>query len=325
MRFVLPISLILGVGIVASACSNRYCDDCYPYGRVVSETYVHRYGVNVPKTEWTTRGRSGQVVSTLNTGVVVTKNYLDGTLEGETTYTFPHSKAIEKIETYSQGSLIKERENHPSGVPQRETEFLLPNSRVITVWYEDGTPHLRETYENERITVAEYYTTQNQIESRIDNGEGYRINRDEFGQILSTDNFEQGQIVQRTVCYPNEAPKEVLSYRNGKVHGQKKTFLPCGEPNTIEEWVNDKQEGVTIVFQNGEKAAEIPYVSGEKNGIEQRYRDGQYLVEEISWKNGKRHGPCCAYIGEDKHVSWYYQGGEVTKAQYDRLTHPVRR
>ncbi|MFQ5729463.1 MAG: toxin-antitoxin system YwqK family antitoxin [Waddliaceae bacterium] len=163
------------------------------------------------------------------------------------------------------------------------------------------------------------------MESRSAQGEGNKVERDDFGRLLFIDKFENGEKVLRTTYYPNEAPKEIIPYVDGKVCGLKKTFLPAGEPVTIEEWSENYQDGITTVFQNGEKIAEVPYVKGVKNGIEERYRDGQFVAEEIPWKNGRKHGPCYCYIGEGSHVSWFYEGNEVTKAQYDRVTRPSMR
>jgi antitoxin component YwqK of YwqJK toxin-antitoxin module len=109
------------------------------------------------------------------------------------------------------------------------------------------------------------------------------------------------------------------------VTGQRRTFLPGGEPHTIEEWSEDHQEGVTVVYQNGEKIAEVPYLNGIKNGVEERFKDGRFLVEEVNWKAGKKHGPCYSYVGEDTLITWYYEGQEVSKRQYDRLVNPMPR
>jgi len=172
---------------------------------------------------------------------------------------------------------------------------------------------------------ADYYTLNNQVESKIDGGNGFRTNRDEFGQMISKDKFERGLIVMRTAYYPNGAPKEIVPYYQGKISGQRKTFLSGGEPRTIEEWSDDRQEGITVVFQNGEKIAEVPYLNGVKNGVEERFKDGRFIAEEVNWKNGKRHGPSYQHVGEDTHISWFWEGQEVNKRHYDRMTNPLPR
>jgi antitoxin component YwqK of YwqJK toxin-antitoxin module len=349
MRWI-TLNLLFGTTVVFTSCQSRRSpcnDDCIPYvydcrsyeydsrpcdydcrpceAPVMTESYVHKYGMEVPQNEWSDRGQNGKVVSTLKSGVVVTKNYVDGYLEGETTYTFPHSGAIQKTETFSSGHLIAEREMYSTGSPKRQVEYAPSNKKLVTVWYEDEIPQFREEYVDGKLMEADYYTQNNQVESKIDDGNGFRINRDEFAQIVSKDKFYNGERVVTTLYYPNGAPKEIIPYQNGKITGQRKTFLPGGEPHTLEEWFADRQEGITIVFQNGEKIAEVPYLNGIKSGVEERFKDGRFLVEELNWKNGKKHGPSYSYIGDEMFITWYYEGQEVNKREYDRLINPMSR
>ena len=80
-----------------TSCQRRCCDK----QDVVMETYVHKYGVEVPADDWASRGENGQVITSLGNSVKVVKPYTNGALDGETTYTFPHSDTIEKVETYA--------------------------------------------------------------------------------------------------------------------------------------------------------------------------------------------------------------------------------
>src|SRR5690606_18588493 len=100
------------------------------------------------------------------------------------------------------------------------------------------------------------------------------------------DKLEEGILVERTLYYPNGTPKEHVTYNNSIIDGLKKTYLPDGEPATVEEWDNGYQHGLTIIYQHGEKFAEIPYNRGRKDGIERRYRDGKDLFQEVTWVEG---------------------------------------
>ncbi|QLH37020.1 MAG: hypothetical protein HWD61_13500 [Parachlamydiaceae bacterium] len=53
--------------------------------------------------------------------------------------------------------------------------------------------------------------------------------------------------------------------------------------------------------------------------MEHRYRDGKTVVQEISWVNGVKQGPCVTYIGSTNKIEWYWQGKPVSKAAYDLL------
>lgn len=315
----LPFYLLIGLLTTLTACNRPY------RGPVVEQTYVHPYGIEVPPDQWARSGESGQIVSTLKNGVVVTNRYSDGQLDGDTQYTFPHSDNIQKIETYSGGRLMREVHHTLTGTPMKETVYQDGNMKVVTLWYEDGSPQAKETYVRNVLKEAEYYNPNHVVEARVQNGEGSRINRDAYGMIESNDTISEGQLVLRTTYHPNNHPKEVIPYSNGMVHGMKKTYLPAGEPNTIEEWNCGEQTGVTSVYVGGEKFCEISYVNGKKNGMERRFRNGNTVTEEISWVNDIRQGPTYSYVGETKKTDWYHSGKKVTKGSYDLNMVPVSR
>lgn len=286
---------------------------------VVSETYTHRYGVEITPDDWSSRGESGKVTSNLANGVVVSKTYDAGVLEGDTTYTFPHQSAIEKVEVYSQNTLTQETVNYPSGNPQKQIQHRSPTNQVVYTWYENGTPLSIEEYEDGWLVSGEYHNPDHQVEGTVENRQGTRVNRDHYGIVLSVETIENGQVAMQTLYHPNQAPKSLTPYVNGKVDGIQKTFLPGGEPNTIETWVAGIQEGETTIFLNGEKYAVIPYHLGRKDGVEKRFKDGADVVQEIYWVSDMRHGPSHSYVDGTVATDWYYEGSPVSKIKYDAL------
>jgi antitoxin component YwqK of YwqJK toxin-antitoxin module len=307
-----PAALLLTTGCVKDSPSY---DEC-----IVGQTYVHRYGVEVPEESWSESGQCGKVITKLGSGINVTTCYQEGTIDGEATYSFPHSEAIQKTESYSQGYKSKELINYTSGMPMKETIFISPTEERVTWWYENSIPRAVESYQEGALTQGEYYNYSHQLEANIANGNGTRVSRDPYGLLVSTDKFENGWQVSSMVYYPNGAPKESIPYVHGVVQGEKRTFLPGGEPNTSEQWSNGKQQGLTTVYQNGEKYAEVNYQNGQKEGVEKRYRDGTTLEEELTWRAGLQHGPSASYVSGTKTTSWYYQGRPTNKAVFDRLT-----
>lgn len=301
--------------ITTTAC-NRHSDD-----GIVDQTFVHKYGVAVPSDYWTNSGQDGAVISSLADGVVVTKSFAGGLQHGETTYTFPHRDQIQKTEYYNQGTLVKVNEYFLDGSPQSEIRFDSPiGMRSMTVWYHTGTPKSIEQYSGDLLFKGEYYTPDNMKDATVENYSGVRIIRDDYGMITATDSIENGRQNLRTTYHPNNSPKELYTYKNGVIEGSVRTFHPGGEPNTIEEWSGGQQHGTTIVFQHGEKFAEVPYVNSKKNGKELRYRDGQNLAQEISWENGELHGPTKTYVGDVEKTDWYYRGNLTTEVNYNFMT-----
>jgi antitoxin component YwqK of YwqJK toxin-antitoxin module len=289
---------------------------------VVDQSYVHKYGVEVPSDYWDSAGREGAIISTMADGVVVMNTYSNGILHGETTYTYPHSETIHRAEVYQNGELEKETVYFCDSIPMQETHYV-PSSHVkyVTNWYSGGSPKSYETFDGELIVTGEYYNLQNQRDSFVENLEGTRLSRDDYGQLLSQDTIQQGRLALSTTYHPNGTPKEMISYQNNLVDGIKKTYYPGGEPNTLEEWKMGRQEGMTTVFQNGEKFAIIPYVAGQKQGIERRFKDEEIIVKEIPWVAGKMHGPMRTYVGDSVKTEWYFKGSPTTAAEFDALSY----
>lgn len=305
---------ILAVGILSLFGCNRQASD-----DVVKETYIHKYGVTVSKADWESRGSDGQMIQTLRDGSVITKNYVNGALEGTSTQTFPHSQTIQTTALYGYDTLVKKIENFPSGLPREENEYSANNTTKTTKWYENGSPRTVEEYQGTVLINGEYYTLGNELETSVTQGDGARAMRNAFGQLISTDTIEAGEMTSQMTYHPNGTPRAIISYMNNVVHGTKKTYHSGGEPNAIEEWENGTQHGITTVFQNGEKFSEVRYVKGKKQGIERRFRDGEIVEEEITWAKDRKHGPSSTYIGDTTQIHWYYQGEKVSKNTWDKL------
>lgn len=315
MKRSLATLILLSFALTGCRNNTQQCD-------IVKETYIHKYGVPVTKEDWEKQGQEGQTVSLRSDGVTITTSYVDGIIHGPITYTFPNSSTIQTIETYSEGEFIAKKENFPSGMPMKE-EVYEENTLVnLNWWYEDGTPLAQEIYLDTFLMTGEYRTPLNVIESRVQDGHGTRIWRSNDGDLLSKDSVQNGQMVERVTYFANGDPSTVTSFENGQIHGTRLTFLPGGLPNTVEQWVHDIQEGVTVIFQNGEKIAEVPYIQGKKTGIEYRYRDGSSLVEEVSWKNNILHGQRKLFIDGDIKAEWYHEGEVVSRLIFERMNLP---
>lgn len=314
-----PLYVLMACAVTGCAPRNASRD------KVVKETYYHRYGVTLPEKEWHDRGMNGQVVTTLDNGVTVTRTFSEGVLDGQVLSTFPHSKIVEQEEAYVKGNLIKRKLYYPSGSPKFEEEFLSPEAKLVTSWYEDGIPLLVESYIEDKLVEGKYFTPTYEEASAVVNGDGTRIFRDHYGMILSTDIIHGGEMVESTTYHPNGVPKTITPYVRGKIEGTRRTFRPGGEPKTVEEWLSGLQEGITLVFENGERIARIPYHHGEKHGIEKRYSEAERVVEEITWEEGKRQGPTHVFVEGNVKTEWYFDDKIVSKAGYDIMRNPAVR
>lgn len=319
LRFASFIPLIL----ISTACVRQQEEEV----GVVEETYVHRYGVEVPSNFWSDSGQHGSVISSMSNGVVIGRSYTAGLLDGDTTYSYPHSSQIQKRETYCQGTMTKEVDYYFDGTPRREVIFDQPlGIKTVSSWYLSGTPRSIEQFSGTLLLNGDYYNTSNQRDGHVENYAGSRLIRDDYGQLLSTDIMQEGLMTLRTTYHSNGSPKEKIAYQNNRIHGTKLSFHPAGEPDTVEEWANGQQHGMTVLYQHGDKYAEIPYAEGKKQGVERHYRDGEKVVREISWQGGQLHGPSSTYVGETTMTDWYYNGERTTQSDYEFMVNrPVAR
>lgn len=280
---------------------------------VASERYVHKYGHEVAMDDWSKRGEDGKVITTLKSGVRVTKSYQRGALEGDTTYTFPHSDIVERVETYKNGELVKEVVHHENGWPREGISYLPGGRFEQTLWYEDGAPQSLELYEDENLLTGEYYAPNHQIESRVTAGSGIRVLRDPYGTRLLHEKIDGGSVVAKLTYHPNGVLEAETPLKEGLVDGVRQTYHPSGEPNSTEIWTRGKQEGLTIVYKNGEVHREVPYANGVRSGVEKVYKSSGDVAEEVTWMNGKKHGPHRTFVEGKVSTKWYYQDQVMPK------------
>ncbi len=285
----------------------------------VSTVFLHKYGVSLAEEDWKNRGGNGQIIVTKADGSTVTKNYVEGELEGASIYTFPHSFTHYKEEVYSRGHLISELFHYTSGVPKEKLEFLSDQETLITRWYENGNPKNNERYQNGKLLTGEYFSDKNDIEATVTDGNGTKIERNAFGEFLSRMEVIYGDVVRKTLYYPNGDPKEIIPYKNNKIHGTLKKFLVNGIPDSFEEWDKGVQQGVATLFRDGVLFSTLPYVSGKKNGTEKIHRTDGQIVAEITWKNDLKHGPSVTFIENVERTEWYHKGKKVSKSDFERL------
>lgn len=299
----------------ATSCVSREGED-----NVLGRHYMHPYGVEVPRYHWEESGQNGQVIKKLSDGITVAQSYYCGMLEGETSYTFPNSHLIEKVQVYSQDQLIKETSYYLSGKARLELSYHPSEPTMRREWYENGQLRSLEKISGDLLVYGEYYDMGGHRLSNIQEGTGQRTVRDDYGMMVMADTFNEGKVDYRTTYYPNGSPKEITPYKNGVVEGLRKTYHAGGEPNTIETWIGGRQEGVTTIFSEGQKAQEVPYMAGLKNGQGKIFKDGAIVIQEPTWKDDQLHGPCMTLIDGRKVTEWYYKGKKVTKGYFDSFT-----
>ncbi|MBM3201684.1 MAG: hypothetical protein FJZ56_04670 [Chlamydiae bacterium] len=306
--------------LASAALSMIACTGTKNSKDVVSQRYIHKYGYDVPREEWESQNYPGQIITTKRGGISIVTPYEDGQLHGSKTETYPHSQTVREEEVYNRGEIKKRMEYSVRGIKQKEEEYLGPNHIIITSWYPNGAPRSREEYSSDQLISGKYFNMSNELDSRIDNGSGEKISRNQNGDILSKEVYNLSEVTYVETYYPNNVPHTSASFKNGQLHGEKKIFSMSGEPLAVEKWNNGSLHGVATYYQNGCRYKEVPYVNGLRHGTERQYLDGDLLIEEILWQEDLKHGPSIAYYDGIARTSWYFEGVKVPRNKFDTLS-----
>lgn len=302
------------LAILLGSCQNNDSLDS-----IVSQKFVHKYGFDLSPKEWEESPEDGQEVALLKNGVKITRSYENGILHGPTTYTFPHKATVEKCLVYDQGTLLKETIYDQQGMPIREEAYEYDDRMIVTLWDQQGVPLSIEEYDGDILVDGKYFTTEHELDGKVENGFGERVKRDRSGLLISRDQIENGILVQRTTYHPSGHVHTVSHYHDYQLHGEQLKFTSIGRPLMRLCWNHGVLDGSKTIYRNGLKAAEIPYVAGEKHGTELRYDDLGNLTAEVLWRNDRKHG-CCKFYTEDSSEShWFFNGNSVTASKFELL------
>ncbi len=308
-------SLPVAVGLVLAGCGSDNGGS-----QVISKRYIHKYGYAVSDSEWAANNYPGQVITTLRNGVTITATYEDGKLHGQTTHTHPHSQTVQYYYLYNNGELKKEMVYDSLGMPIQEKVQLSPQRHCLTTWFGDGTPKSIEDYAGEELLDGQYFSLNNEIESRVERGIGTRTLRDVNGLLLAKDQIDKGYVTQKDEFYATGAPHRITHFNMNAKHGERRAFTENGDPLAVEEWVDDQLHGKATYFTNGKKQIEVYFVNGARHGVETHFIDGELVEQEIHWVHDKRHGPTKFFVGDAiAKTEWYYNGQGVSPKRFDEL------
>ncbi len=284
--------------------------------QILSQSYVHKYGFPITEEEWDQRSREGQVIAHLKNGVTVTRTYENGVLHGPTMFTFPKSSTVERILLYDQGNLLKETMQDEHGIPIREEAYEFDDRLILTFWNDKGVPLSIEEYKGEYLIDGKYFSSEHELESRVENSVGVRNKRDRSGLLISCDKIENGVMTSRTTYHPNGQMHTVSNYNDYVLHGEQVKYTSLGRPLMSLQWKNGILDGTKTVYRNGLKVAEIPYVDGEKEGLEYHFDDLGNLIAEIPWRSDQKHGCAKFYTEDSQENQWFFDNALVTRDKF---------
>ncbi|MCF7851625.1 MAG: hypothetical protein K9M07_00095 [Simkaniaceae bacterium] len=310
------IFLLSCIALATVACDNR----AHQSGdEVIAVRCIHKYGYDVPKDEWEAHHYPGKIIATHRNGVTVSTHYEDGLMHGERARTYPHSQTVEMKDLFERGTLVKKTTYDLRGIPSTETHYLSPTHTKTISWYSSGTPKSTEEYVNGNLTTATYYNAANEVESTIENGSGTLTQRDGHGELKSRVVYDNFAIVQKEYFSKNEIPSISEFYKDGLLNGPRLVYSEYGSPISSEQYKDGLLNGACTYYQNGYKYLEIPFLDGQKNGIERHFIDGEELAEETEWHDNIKHGPSVIFYDGVPTTTWYYNNEKVSRMKYEEL------
>jgi len=286
---------------------------------IVSQKFIHKYGFDVSESEWDAREKEGQIVSLLKSGEKVSNSYENGILHGVSTVTFPNSSIIQKSLAYNQGVLLKEIVNDEEGIPISEDVYEFDDRRVETCWDEKGSPLSIEEYDNDLLVEGKYFTSNHELEGQVEAGFGERYVRDRMGLLLSRDLIENGIVSTRTNYHANGHIHSVSHYHDFQLHGEQRKFASNGQPLMDLNWNHGILDGMKIVYRTGHKVSEIPYINGQRHGLEYHFDESGEITANIEWKNDRKHGCSRFSTNDTTENEWFYKGAVVSQDRFEML------
>jgi antitoxin component YwqK of YwqJK toxin-antitoxin module len=309
------LAILSGISLIGLTvgCTNKCGCDQDP----LSRKYAHQYGQPLSEVDWVARGSSGSITTRLASGAVRVERYDQGQLHGDQTETFPFQESIAMRQVYERGAKVKEISYSPAGIPLQQQEWR-GDQRSVTLWYADGSPLAVETYEQGRLISGDYYSKSGEPEAQVVEGKGLRLHRDALGKLLAKEEILAGEVTLRTELFDDGAPRRVTPFFKSAIHGAVATYLPDGQPATVDHYHLGLRHGSTLSYMNGDVVREIPYVYGKKEGVEKHFAEGKTVVKTVSWSKDLQHGPAETILPEAHKIEYWYRGQLVPKFTYER-------
>jgi antitoxin component YwqK of YwqJK toxin-antitoxin module len=210
--------------------------------------------------------------------------------------------------------------NDPAGIPISEDVYEFDDRKITTLWDEQGTPLSVEEYDGDLLVEGKYFTVDHELEGRVEAGFGERYKRDRSGLLISRDLIENGTLATRINFHPNGLIHSISHYHDYQLHGEQKKFTSAGKPLMDLNWNHGVLDGLKVTYREGVKVAEVPYINGQKHGIEIHYDDLGNLTAEIVWKNDKKHGLCRFFSNDAAEQEWFYRGAIVSQQKFEILS-----
>ncbi len=132
----------------------------------------------------------------------------------------------------------------------------------------------------------------------LQNGPTY-VFKDSTNQVQYEIWYQAGQLHGPSIQFGPNGTADTLhlkNYKNGKLDGAQRTFLPNGKVRKITTYKDGLADGPQIIFNaNGQKESELHFKLGQKHGDWTYFFDSGKTARTETWKDGKKNGIFVSY------------------------------
>ena len=75
-----------------------------------------------------------------------------------------------------------------------------------------------EEFVGDELLDGQYFTLNNEVDSRVEKGAGQRTMRTREGVLVARETFEEGYSVKKETFYPSGSPEAIAYYLRGSLH-----------------------------------------------------------------------------------------------------------
>ncbi|MCI5051675.1 MAG: hypothetical protein MRY21_00895 [Simkaniaceae bacterium] len=233
--------------------------------------------------------------------------YENGKLEGKLIYYYPSGK-VQMVHPYVHNELhgtqltydkkgnVLTRCNFSKGLQDGTTEHE----------GDENWPHYWESYKEGKLLEGTYYSKDEEILSRVENGKGIRL-LFKNGDIYRRETIKNGIVEGEVWLYNSNILENYFTLKDGKKHGQEWVYYPpLGEqfieldPKMMIEWYEGEMHGTVKTWYRGRKLeSQRDMVRNCKHGLStcwypnrdimlvEEYDEGKLLKGKYLKKNDK--------------------------------------
>lgn len=240
------------------------------------------------------------------------RRYVAGEQRGAWTVYWPEGGPRERGGFDEQGKRHGPRERFREGGGKESSEPWVHGKRegLAREWYPSGKPRREQTWAGDVL-------------------HGLSRSFHETGQLEAVTCYREGALVPGTAActgkkgpevwtryFADGKPAEVVTYLDGKRHGEHRLLNRDGSLRSATSYLHDLRDGAEKLFEGGRLRRALLWRAGKKDGVEVVYFEDGKVAEETSWKDDVRQAHTAYWMNGKKRRTEVLDGELVRRTAY---------